>query len=331
VDWLGRAVGRHVHIMAGWHLFLQSRLQGWLLPRIGVFSVHREGTDREALRCATAILAEAKRPLVLFPEGVVSRANDRLNPLMDGTALMARAAAKERAAATPPGKVVVHPVAIRWVFEGDLDATIGPMLDDVERRLSWRPRGPLPHAERIARVGEALLALKELEVTGEPGRGDVGERASRLIERILRPQEDEWTKGRHDGSVVARVKALRTAILPGLVAGDLPAEERLRRDRQLEDLYLAQQIACYPPTYIEGTPTPERLLETVERFEEDLTDDVRAVRWFRAVLDVGEAIEVTPERQRGANGDAVMTALREQLETMLAASLAEFRPGAVMP
>ena len=56
-------------VMASWHLFMQSRLQTWLLPRIGAFSVYREGLDREALKTAIGILSDAVRPLVLFPEG----------------------------------------------------------------------------------------------------------------------------------------------------------------------------------------------------------------------------------------------------------------------
>ena len=45
--------------------------------------------------------------------------------------------------------------------------------------------------------------------------------------------------------------------------------------RQLADLYLAQQLHCYSGDYLADAPTPERLLETVERYEEDLTDTAR--------------------------------------------------------
>jgi hypothetical protein len=48
---------------------------------------------------------------------------------------------------------------------------------------------------------------------------------------------------------------------------------------------------------------------------------------MRAVIDVGEAIEVAPERSRGTEGDPLMIGIREQLETMLARSLAR-RPAA---
>src|SRR5581483_44284 len=116
------------YMMASWHLFKQGRLQRWLMQIAGAFSVHREGMDREALRTATARLAEAKRPLVLFPEGIVSRSNDRLGTLMDGTAFIARAAAKLKAKADPPGKVVIHPVAMHYYFGGDLRKTVEPVL-----------------------------------------------------------------------------------------------------------------------------------------------------------------------------------------------------------
>src|ERR1700681_3372700 len=50
--------------------FMQGRLQRWLLCRAGGFSVFREGLDREALKTASQILVEARRPLVVFPEGM---------------------------------------------------------------------------------------------------------------------------------------------------------------------------------------------------------------------------------------------------------------------
>ena len=55
----------------------------------------------------------------------------------------------------------------------------------------------------------------------------------------------------------------------------------------------------------------------MERFEEDLTDTARVHRPIHAVIGVGEAIEVPPGRDRGAEGDSLMTHVRQQIETML--------------
>ncbi|MEO6246020.1 MAG: 1-acyl-sn-glycerol-3-phosphate acyltransferase [Opitutaceae bacterium] len=318
---LSYEVGRPLHIIASWHVFMQNRLQRFLLPRLGVFSIYREGTDREALKTAMQLTAEARRPLVIFPEGVISRHNDRLNHLMEGTALMARGAAKLRAALNPPGKVVVHPVAIRYLFDGDIAATAATVLRDIEHRLTWRTQDELPLRDRIAKIGGALLALKEIEHFGSAQTGPIDERLARLIDRLLVPLETEWVKGRREKEIVGRVKLLRTAIVPEMAAGMLPEQELQRRWRHLADLYLAQQLSCYPPDYLGADPTPERILETIERFEEDMTDRVRVHAPLRAVLKIGPAIEVSPERARGMEGDPLMAAIREQLETMLADSL----------
>ena len=94
---LSKAVGRHFYLMASWHLFMQGRLMAWVLRRGGAFSVYREGMDRQSVNAATEILETADRPLVLFPEGFVSRTNDRLSPLLEGLGVIARSAARKRA------------------------------------------------------------------------------------------------------------------------------------------------------------------------------------------------------------------------------------------
>jgi 1-acyl-sn-glycerol-3-phosphate acyltransferase len=319
------------HIMASWHLFKQGRLQAWLLRHAGVFSVHREGMDRESLAFAVRTLVEARRALVIFPEGAITRHNDLLNHLMEGTAFIARAAAKQRAAAGRPGGVVVHPVAIRYVLESDLPQAVTPVLEMIERRIAWRPQASLPLLERVLKIGGAMLALKEIEYLGAPQSGEIGERTGRLIDRLLAPLEAEWVRGKRERDVIGRVKLLRAAILPELVNGDLPQPERARRWRQLEDCYLAQALSCYPAGYLTPEPTPERLLETVERFEEDVTDAAPPHARLRAVVEVGEALAVPAARERDAEGDPLIAQLRAGLEALLAASLAEARPGARLP
>ena len=317
---LSKEVGRPFHVMASWHLFMQNRVQTFLLPRIGGFSVYREGLDRESLKCATRILADARFPLTIFPEGFVTRNNDRLLNLMDGVAFLARAAAKQRATLPVPGRVVVHPVFVRYFFEGDAAAAITPVLQEIERRLSWQPQTQLSLRERIVKIGHALLALKEIEYFGASQSGAMNDRIPALLDRLLCPLEQEWTAGRREPDSMVRIKRLRSAILPDLVHGEIAEEERARRWRQLADLYLAQQLHCYTGDYLAEVPAPERLLETVERYEEDLTDKARPHPPLHAVITVGDAIEAAPTRDRGADADPIVTELRRQLALMLETS-----------
>jgi 1-acyl-sn-glycerol-3-phosphate acyltransferase len=314
---LSREVARPFHVMASWHLFMQSRIQSFLLPRIGGFSVYREGMDRESLKCAINILSEARFPLIIFPEGFVTRNNDRLLNLMDGVSFLARSAAKQRAAAPNPGKVVIHPIFVRYFFEANLAATITPVLRDIETRLSWQPQTHLLLPDRIVKAGHALLALKEIEYLGASQSGGVRERLPVLLDHLLKPLEQEWTAGHREADTMGRVKRLRSAILPEMVKGDLAEEEIARRWRQLADLYVAQQLHCYSGDYLADSPTPERLLESVERYEEDLTDTARPHPPLHVVISVGEAIEATPTRDRSAEADPVATELKRGLEKLL--------------
>ncbi len=308
--------------MASWHIFHQSRMQSFLLPRMGGFSMFREGMDRESLNHATQILGEARRPLIVFPEGFITRSNDHLANLMDGVAFMARLGAKMAAKIDPQRKVVIHPTFLRYFFGGDLEATLRPVLKDLETKLSWQPQVHLSVRESVAKLGEALLALKEIEYLGACRSGAPAERVGILIDHLLSPLEQQWLKApRREKDTMERIKTLRTAIVPDLHDDSIAEADKAARWRQLADLYLVQQLHCYPGSYLDTSAAPARLLETAERFEEDLTDVARLHAPMRAVVMIGKAIEVSPERPRGLSADPGTLAIRQQLEALMAESL----------
>ena len=318
---LGRAVGRPFFVVASAHLFMGGKLQAFLLRRAGAFSIYREGMDKQAVQTSIEILGNAKRPLVIFPEGHISRTNDRLTPMLEGTALIARQAAKRRA--KDGKKVVVHPVAIRYAFGFDVGPPAAKMLDEIEARLTWRPSRELPLPERLRKVGAGLLALKELQYLGHTQDGTIAERIVKLTDAILTPLEAEWTHGNGEGHPVARVKRLRTAILADMIGGELPEPEQARRWRLLEDADLAQQLYHYPPDYVADGASPARIIETVERFEEDLTGKVSVHGPVSATITVGDAIEVGTGREARGEGDPLMAAIERELHVLLGIPTAE--------
>jgi hypothetical protein len=309
--------------LAAWHLFTNgSRFSAWLLRRIGAFSIHRWGMDRESLKTSIQILTASRRPLMLFPEGMITRANDRLGPLLDGTAFIARSAARHRAKLSPPGRVVVHPVMIRYIFDGDLHRSIDDVLDTIERRIGWQPQRDLPLINRVRKLGDGILSLKEAEYLDSAQTGPLAPRVKALIEAILQPMEKQWLKTVGDGPAVERVKRLRTAFVPGMTAPTATSEDREQGWDYESRCYLAQQLDCYPPDYLTEPTTAERLLETVERYEEDLTDIVRTHRPLRAIVEFDDAIPVDPTRDRGGD-DALTGRLRDRLNAMLKQSHGE--------
>jgi len=309
----------NLHSMASWHLFKQDWFSSFLTRKLGAFSVYREGVDRQAINTAVDILVEGKRPLVLFPEGSISRHNDELSPLMDGTSLIARTAAKRREKNNASAGVVIHPIAIRYFFRGNLEATVTPVLEEIESHFSWYPQREKTILQRLRQIGQALLSLKEVEYLGAARVGEFEERVENLIQDVLTRLEEQWDVPGTEENVISRVKNLRTAILPDLIHNNLTAEARQERWKQLAACYYIQQMSHYPPHYVhrEGPNIIEHILETVERFEEDFTDHARTHGPLHAVIQVGEAIPVSSKRARRKEPDPVMDSIRTQLTTML--------------
>ncbi|MEN0110587.1 MAG: 1-acyl-sn-glycerol-3-phosphate acyltransferase [Planctomycetota bacterium] len=318
---LSGEAGCELFAMASWHLFKESAWQRWLIRRMGAFSVYREGTDRQAVSHAIDVLVQGRRPLLIFPEGAVSRHCDRLMELMDGPGFIARQAAKKRAKAGA-APVVIHPVAVRYHFDGDADAAIAADLEQLESTFSWQPQLHLSTQERLRKIGRALLTLKEIEYTGEAGVGDAHERADRLIATVLRRLEERWgIAGDADegaANVVPRVKKVRSVVLPDLIDKKVTPAERDSRWRDLAACYYLQQIAHYPRGYLTGqNDLPERVLETVERMIEDYQDRVSYHGPLTCTMVVDDPIEVSAERDRSSQGDPAMNRTAERIQAML--------------
>lgn len=323
--------GTELFAMASWHLFKEGWWQRFLIRRMGAFSVYREGTDRQAVNQAIEILEQGRRPLLIFPEGAVSRHCDLMMELMDGPGFIARQASKRRKKAGKP-PVVIHPLTIRYSYDGDAYEAVRPDVEALEKSLSWQPQTRLTMRERLRKIGVALLTLKEVEYLGAASEGDPHERADGLIGEKLKQLEEKW--GLNNGgdtsveasNVVSRVKKIRTVVLPDLIEKKCTPEEREDRWHDLAACYYLQQIAHYPRGYLTGeNDLPERVLETLERMIEDYQDRASYHGPLHCTMVCGEAIEVPDTRERGADGDPIMRQVADELQATLDSLVAERR------
>ena len=303
---LTRVVHQPMYCMASRHVFENAWIDRVLSRRCGAFSVYREGTDHASLQFAVQSLVTPDRPVVIFAEGSAGRMNDRVQPMLDGSALIARTAARRRAKQTPRGTVVIHPLAFKYFFRGDLNATVKPVLSAMERRLNV----PVNHGgtllERIRIIGSKFIGQQEIKYLGKAGveKNDLHDRLEPLIEAMLVPLERQYetTGGR---STYIRVQQVRTKLLPALIAGGLTPEEESERHAQLMALYDIQEMATFPRDYLGDDPPAERLLETVEKIEDNLIGRITVHRPFDCVMQVGDAIEVPTRRERRENTNEV--------------------------
>ena len=177
----------------------------------------------------------------------------------------------------------------------------------------------MPLIDRIVKVGQALLTLKELEfdIHNSPGTS-LRDRQTHMVNHLLGPLEEEWLGARaEDGGIQVRVKNLRMKIFPELSRNEVDRTERARRWKHLERTYLAQQIEFYPEQYLTQSRSVDRILETLEKFEEDFFGECRIHGNLKVVLDVGEAIEVSTKRDRNAESDPLMAEIRQSIQEML--------------
>ena len=304
--------GSYLHIMAGWHVLLESRFQSWVIRHSGGFSVSREGADRQAVRTAIDLVARASRPLVIFPEGYVTRTTDQLKTLQEGVGLIARKAAGRRAKEMG-GQVVIHPTVFKYQFKGDLSVAARPMLADLEERFGLAQNN-LPLVHRLERARKAYMATLELKVLDAEQTGSLSDRIPQLIEALLAPLEQEWKRASSVTNVYERVRRLRTAILGRSLECPPTGNEVDQLRRQLIDCTLALHLACGDPTPMTDGPTAEHFMETLDALEEDTRGSIRVNRPWRLVIDIGDAIPVNPKA--GSPVPQLREALASQLTSL---------------
>jgi hypothetical protein len=319
---LSLAAKRYFFYVASHHLFRQRRLLGWLMNRLGGFSILREGSDRESLRTCAQILARAERPLVLFPEGTWCRQNDRLGRLQEGVSLITRQASRQS-----DRPILVHPVAIKYWLMEDPRPVLSRRLAVLERGMGWREQSHLDLPARIEKVEGAWLALMEIEFMGHPQSGCLDERIARLADHQVSTLEQRHLPGEQTGHILERIRRLRHKLVRGVANPRDPAQLMCAK-QELDVLLFCENLSGHSMEYLaEGMTLPygslERITETVQRLEESMTDqqEVPMAR-MGACVTVGPALDaraLNASRRPGGVGDAGVPSLtRESADPLIA-------------
>lgn len=301
-------LGTPYYFMTAWQVLgLCKKMRSWFLRSHGCFSVDREGTDLRAFKQGVDILQNSKHPLVIFPEGEVYHLNERVTPFREGAAAIALAAARRT-----ERPIYGIPCGLRYFYTEDPTDELLELMSQLETSMHWRPRPDVPLHERIYRLAEGILCLKELEYLGEARKGLIPERVQALSDEILKPHEQKYGVESPPEAIPERVKAVRQKAIEKLeTLTDSPAEaEQCHCD--LDDLYLVTQMFSYPGDYVAEKPSVERMAETLDKFEEDiLTNKTATIRGRRrAVVSFGEPIDLSSF----GKGKSVIADLSHQLE-----------------
>lgn len=288
---VGRRNGFTFQFMAAREGFESNRLNRFVLQRSGAFSVDREGADLASIKTAMTILRDGRHPLVIFPEGEIYHHHEELDALNDGVAtILLRAAEK-----LPDGRnSYAVPAAVRIRHHPSVAATFSAWLDDLEKRITWKPRSRLEAVDRIYGLGGALLSIKEEEFMGQAQQGTLVERLQKL-QRFLVEQAGQ-KHGLEEGNeaIPSRIRTLRRIIRRELTAGDkpLPPGRAVDLYDDLDRIFVAQQLYSYPGRYLRQNPTVDRVAETILKIEEDVLEQQNYPGPRQAQVSFGEPIDV---------------------------------------
>jgi len=308
---------------------------GWLIQRLGAYSVVRGTIDRESFRYTRALLAKPKSKLVIFPEGEVYSQNDSLLPFQVGAIQLALWGQEEARAnkngGEPNARVLLLPIALRYRFEGDVRPELSRKLSRMESKLKLPL---LPHNDlyvRMRRVAVSVLASVEEEYSLDEKDAEELSDVADLTPRFMAAKEASLARAASLLDVREMPKGTmpeRMRVLLHRAEAELHEAERestpvaiatQRRERILlawRDLErLANWIAVYDG-YAAQNPSPERIAEVIFRLENDVCGNATYAGPRIATVKVGEPIELPEKIAR-----AEMPQWTQKLENAVAALL----------
>ena len=324
------SIRRRFYFMADWRAFRGLwGIKGWILQRMGVFSVDRDGSDRQALKHAQELLATGQS-LVVFPEGEIHHLNARLMPLLDGVAFMAHGAQQQLVKAKSDATVWIVPAAIRYRFCEDIRPELEQAMSTLEKRMFWtRPPQGASLRQRILHFADILLTIKEKEKLGRSSDadGDLPTRIRLLMEALLTRHEQTYLNNKTPAKTVTlRVKALRRCLTDLCTNDESDEAAKTAAKSALEDVQLALQLYSYPGNYIEDDDSVEAMAETLEKFFEDIFSVALCIGHRRAHIVFGEPISLREASGVGRTR-AVIEKVTDDLEGRMIELLAKTGEG----
>jgi len=288
-----RQVGVWPIYMAAYDVFLRSKLDAWVMQRLGAFSVDREGSDSRSMKQAADTLMRSRHPLTIFPEGNVYLENDCVTPFHDGAAFLALRAQKELLA-DGDDVVWVVPVSIKTTYLTDVRPILKQQLDALAATLNVDIATATSPLDALRLVGIAAihrnLKLRGLDV---PDTNDLRSQIERAAEQVLKPLEAKLKiEPKSSDSLIDRVRKARRVIHEVRTDADRVADHAAAAT-WADEAMLAFRIISYSGQYVTEQPTIDRFAETIEKLTEDVCRKmIDPIADRRAMVHFSEPIDL---------------------------------------
>lgn len=281
---LGRKVKQPFHFVACREAFDHiGGFWGWLIQRLGAYSLVRGALDRQSFAMTKQLLAEPASKLVIFPEGEVYSQNDSLLPFQSGVIQLAFWGLEEARKKDPAADLKLLPIAVRYCFVQEMATEISSSIERLERAVAL-PISSDDNYLRVRRIGELVVAKLESQFELKPSpENTLGERMD-VIKRTQLEKAAEIAKVKTKGGPIA--EEMRMVINAVHKVTDDPTSAKTDYDRRLweearnhiqpalhELDRLANWIAVYDG-YVAASPTVERMVHLLVRMEKEVLGQV---------------------------------------------------------
>ena len=287
--------------MAAHEVFVRSRIQSWVMQKMGAFSVDRERVDRRSIKEGVRIAQDKRFCLGLFPEGNVVFTNERVRPFLDGASFMAIKAQRDL---KDSAKVFIIPTSVRVTHLKDVRGLLRTQLNDLvatlqAEHIDVHRDESLPFHEQLIMTGYSILCrgLKrrgfEPNVDIESWRKNPDQVLENAAAEILGELESEMAI-EAKGSALERARAVRSQ----LAKMRLDENQDEKKINSWDDKsMLLLRVRSYESDYLRSCPSVDRCGETLEKMREDATEVlIRPESDRHANVHFGHPIPVTGKK-----------------------------------
>ena len=288
------------------------------MQHLGCFSVDREGSDSQAMKCAVDVLLKGDQALTIFPEGNVLLMNDKVAPFLGGAAFIAMRAQKKLG---PDKPIYAIPVSMKFSLLADVGEDVINHVIDLEAKLDIKESDDRSLRRRLRQLGLQILT-RNLRQRGyiPPASENHDEDLNQLLEAsavqiISKLEQKIELKARPSDLPMDRIRRVRAGI------HQIRIDESKQLDHRVaatwaDEAILAMRILSYSGDYVRESPTLDRHSETLEKLREDLVEEiVPPIGDQTVIVQLGEPINLADQLEAMSNNSrATLAGLTQQFE-----------------
>lgn len=277
---------------------------GFLLQKMGVYSVVRGAADRESFKTTRTLLAAGKKKLVLFPEGEISWQNDHLLPLETGAVQLSYWALDEMRKQQIEAPLYILPVALKYVYRKNICDSLQTTVTKLESELGIDAKGETSLYARVRGCAMKVLGTLEKQYNLKPAAdAPLNERMKNVKESALRDLAEvlDVELPPLKASYLDWVRVLRNAMDDYIYTDtkDMSDYEKKIHDERAgkirgyyRDLDRVIGFIAVYDGYLSPPATQERVANVVEMLEQEVFGE-KTIKGPRLVtIEIGESIDL---------------------------------------